>query len=61
MVTIPIRFSKDSPREVDQCKKTGAHSLIIKISYQVNIGDIRYRTTSARKGQASIGHPFPIS
>ena len=34
-----------------------AHTLINL--YSLNIDNIRYRTTSAQKGQATIGHPFP--
>ena len=36
--------------------ETVAHTL--DISYKVNIGNICYRTTSAQKGHAIIGHPI---
>ena len=38
-----------------------AVSHILIIPYYVNIANIRHRTTSTWKGQASIGHPFPIN
>ena len=55
-------FSKDIPffdrniLGIWTCAETESHTIII--SYQVNIASTHYRTTSVRKGQATIGHPF---
>ena len=35
------------------------HTLNITYKMKMNIVNIRYGKTCARKGQATIGHPFP--
>ena len=64
METSPIRFSKRKSVTGNilgrwTIVETVAHTL--NISYQVHIVNIRYKTTGTQNGQATIGHPFPIS
>ena len=62
METSPIFFFKKKVRvqkyhrEVDNCRKGSSY---IKHFMLGNIGNNRYMTTCHRKGQATIGYPFP--
>ena len=61
METTPIHYSTrmSVDRNIQErwtTEETVTHTLVIQLKKFV---DIRYRTTSARKGQATIGHPFP--
>ena len=63
MATCSVRYSKSKirgqkhPREVVKSRNSIPN---IKVNtQQAKIVNIRYRTTSAREGQATTGHPFP--
>ena len=63
MATCSVRYSKSKirgqkhPREVVKSRNSIPN---IKVNtLQAKIVNIRYRTTSAREGQATTGHPFP--